>query len=86
MNTPEMQLKLKEAREKLKDVPFWTNGIRNKRCSDCPGEDWYLGYTYSEKTEEFFGGIMEKLKRKLKNVQVKIGFEEDYTKFFIKKE
>lgn len=49
MNTPEMLLKLKEAREKLKNTPFWTDGTKNKRCLDCPGENWYLGYTYSKK-------------------------------------
>ena len=66
MNTPEMLLKLKEAREKLKNTPFWTDGTKNKRCLDCPGENWYLGYTYSKKNIGVFWWNNGKIETKSK--------------------
>jgi len=49
MSKPEVQAKIKAHIEKLKDIPYWTNGIKNKRSIECPGKGWYLGYTVSKK-------------------------------------
>lgn len=44
LQTPESIAKMVESK---KDNIGWTNGIENKRCKQCPGDGWYLGYTPS---------------------------------------
>jgi len=45
------KIKLSEAGKKganLSAKPWWTNGIKNKRSINCPGDDWHKGRILSE--------------------------------------
>lgn len=63
MQRPEVIEKMRKARERQKDYIWWTNGIKNHFCKECPGIDWYKGYSGGKHcigTKTWNNGVAEK--------------------------